>query len=116
MDQSNEKIIRNFKHHHDSTRRQLHDFIKAMCTEAKGDQVEGILLDKGMAPCVAREWGTEHLRRAALLKRVMVRKYRKDTSAFGKRGQDCRRIVASSMYEGRLLEFHATKGMRSYFQ
>ncbi len=114
MSQQNKKDIKNFKRRATNTRRQLHQFIKAMCAEAKGAEVEDILLGKGMTPCVAREWGNEHLRRAILLKRAMRRKYRKDTSAYGKRGQYGRRIIASMIRDGRQLEFHATKGHRSY--
>ncbi len=112
--QQNEKIIKNFKRRAASTRRQLHQFVKAMCDETKGDKVEAILLGKGMAPCVAREWGNQYCMRASLPKRVLDRKYRKETSAYGKRGQYGRRIVASSVCEGKQLEFHATKGPRSY--
>ena len=113
-EQLNKKIIKNFKRRVVNTRRQLHQFIKAMCAEAKGAEVEDILLGKGMTPCVAREWGSEHLRRANLLKRVMRRKYRKKTSAFGNCGQYGRRIISSKIRNGRHLEFHATKGHRSY--
>lgn len=113
-DQSNEKIIKNFKSRATSTRLQLHQFIKAMCNEAKGGEIEDILLDQGMAPCVAREWGNEHRRRDHILKRNIDHKYRKETSSFGKRWQDYRRIIASIIRNGRRLEFHATKGLRSY--
>ena len=114
MNQQDKKIIKNFKRRAVNTRRQFHQFIKAMCAEAKGAEVEDILLGKGMTPCAAREWGSEHLRRANLLKRVMRRKYRKDTSAYGKWGQYGSRIIASTIRDGRQLEFHATKGHRSY--
>jgi hypothetical protein len=111
-DQQNDKIIKNFKRRDVNTRRQLHDFINAMCEEAKGGEIEAILLGKGMMPCVAREWGNEHRRRDYLLQQAIKRKYRKETSSFGKRGQDYRRIIASTIRKGRLLEFHATKGLR----
>ena len=112
--QSNEKIIKNFKRRAASTRRQLHQFIKAMCNEAKGGEIEDVLLGQGMSPCVARELGNEHRRRDHILKRNIDRKYRKETSAFGKRGQSYRRIIASMIRKGRRMEFHATKGLRSY--
>ncbi len=112
--QENEKTIKNFKRRGTSTRRQLHVFVKAMCEEVKGAEVEAILLDKGMDPCVAREWGSEHRRRDILLKRALDKKYRKETSSFGNRGQDFRRIIASFIRNGRRFEFHATKGMRDY--
>ena len=113
-DQSNEKIIKNFKRRAASTRRQLHQFIKAMCNEAKGGEIEDVLLSQGMAPCVACEWGNEHRRRDHMLKRNIDSKYRKETSAFGKSGQNYRRIIASIIRNGRRIEFHATKGLRSY--
>ena len=50
--------IKNFKRRKTSTRGDLHRFIKAMREANKGDQVEAVLLEKGFAPCVAREWGT----------------------------------------------------------
>ncbi len=112
--QTNEKIIKNFKRRATNTRRQLHQFIKAMCNDAKGGEIEDILLDKGMTFCVAREWGNEHWRRDRLLKRNIDCKYRKETSTFGKRGQSYRRIIASMICAGRRFEFHATKGGRSY--
>ncbi len=112
--QQNEKTIEDFEARPQNTRGQLHKFVKAMCAEAKGAEVEAILLSQGVVPCVAREWGTEHLRRAKMLKRAVRRKYRKETSAFGKRGQYGRRIISSVVRDGRLVEFHATKGIRSY--
>lgn len=113
-DQRNEKIIKNFKRRDNSTRRQLHEFIKAMCEEAKGAEIEALLLGKNMAPCVAREWGNEHRRRDHLLKRAVDRKYHKETSTFGKRGQNYRRIIWSKIRNGRRMEFHTTKGLRTY--
>ena len=114
-DQSNVKIIKNFKRRATSTRKQLHQFVKAMCDDAYGDEIESILLDKGFAACIAREWGTEHLRRRHMLKLNVERKFRKETSPFGKRGQECRRINATVIRDdGRRLEFHATKGPRLY--
>ena len=112
VDQRNDKIIKNFKRRDVSTRRQLHEFVNAMCEEAKGGEIEAILLSKDMMPCVAREWGNEHRRRDYLLQQAINRKYRKETSSFGKRGQACRRIIASKIRKGRRLEFHATKGLR----
>ncbi len=112
--QQNEKIIKDFEDRPKSTRGQLRKFVKAMCEEADGDQVEAILLGKDYAPCVAREWGNAHLKRKSLLKRAFRRKYRKETSAFGPRGQFARRIISSVECDGRTVEFHATKGPRSY--
>ncbi len=114
-DQRNQKIIKNFKRHSTNTRSQLHQFIKAMSAEARGGEVEDILLSKGMTPCVAREWGNAHRIKDALLKRTMARKYRKETSSFGKRGQSYRRIIKSGVKDGRMFEFHATKGLRTYY-
>ena len=114
MSQQDKKTLKNFKRRATNTRRQLHQFINAMCAEAKGTEVEDILLGKSMTPCVAREWGSEHTRRAHLLNRTMRSKYRKDTSAYGPRGQNYRRIIKSIIRDGRHLEFHATKGPRSY--
>ncbi len=112
--QQNEKIIKDFEDRDTSTRGQIHKFVKAMCVEARGDEVEAILLAQGMAPCVAREWGTAHLRRASMLNRNVERKYRKETSSFGKRGQYGRRIIKSLVRYDRTVEFHATKGLRRY--
>ncbi len=109
------KIIKNFKRRTTNTRRQLHEFVKAMIADARGAEVEGILLEQGMAPCVAREWGNAYKMHDALLKRTMARKYRKETSGFGKRGQAYRRIIRAGVKTGRRFEFHATKGMRTYF-
>ena len=39
-DQRNQKIIKNFKHRATNTRRQLHQFVKAMGDEARGGEVE----------------------------------------------------------------------------
>lgn len=111
---TNQKIIKNFKSRDVSTRRQLHEFVKAMCNEGKGDEMENILLDKGMSPCKAREWGNQHIYRANLLKRNINRKYRKETSAFGRQRTNYRRIISSTICDGRVIEFHATKGTRSY--
>ena len=110
----NKKTIKNFIRRTTSTRRQLHQFVKAMGDDARGGEVEDILLDTGMAPCVAREWGNAHRLKDALLTRTMARKYRKETSAYGKRGQPYRRIMKAGVKNGRRFEFHATKGMRSY--
>ena len=110
----NKSIIKHFKRRTASTRRQLNDFIKAMISEARGAEVEDILLEQGMAPCVAREWGNAYKMHDALLKRVMARKYRKETSAYGKKGMPYRRIIRSGVKTGRRFEFHATKGMRTY--
>lgn len=112
--QDNKKTIKNYKRRDANTRRQLHQFVKAMGEEARGGEVEDILLEKGIAPCVAREWGNEYKRHDVLLKRVMARKYRKETSGYGKKGQAYRRIIKTSVKSGRRLEFHATKGMRVY--
>ncbi len=114
-DQRNQKIIKNFKRRITNTRRQLHQFVKAMGEEARGGEVGDILLDKGITPCVAREWGNAHRLKDALLKRTMARKYRKKTSSFGKRGQSYRRIIKSGVKDGRMFEFHATKGLRTYY-
>ncbi len=113
-DATNEQIIDYFQVKDAPTRRQLHIFIKAMCEEARGAEVEAILLGMDFAPCVAREWGTESKRRAFMLQRSMRRKYRKDTSAYGKRGQADRSIIATTLYGDRRAEFHATKGRRNY--
>lgn len=112
--QQNEKIIKDFEDCPKSTRHQLHKFVKAMCVEDRGGEVEAILLGKDMTPCVAREWGNAHLMRKSMLNRAFLRKYRKETSAFGKRGQYGRRIIKSLVRAGRTVEFHATKGLRSY--
>ena len=112
--QQNEKIIKDFEEQSKSTRGQLRKFVKAMCEENRGAEVEAILLGKDMTPCVAREWGNAHLKRKSLLNRAFRRKYRKETSAFGKRGQYGRRIISSLVRDGRQVEFHATKGLRSY--
>ena len=111
---TNQKIIKNFKGRVINTRHQLHEFVKAMCNEAKGGDIESILLGTGMAPCVARAWGSEHIRQADLLKRNINRKYRKETSAFGRQRQNYRRIISSTLKDERHIEFHATKGTRSY--
>lgn len=113
-DQLNEKIIKNFIASDKPTRRQLHEFVKAMGSEARGGEVEDILLDNGMTTCVAREWGNAHRIKDALLQRTMARKYRKETSAYGKRGQSYRRIIRSGVKDGRRFEFHGAKGLRTY--
>ncbi len=112
--QQNEKIIKDFKHSDTNTRAQLHKFVKAMCAEDRSGEIEDILLGKDMAPCVAREWGNAHLMRKSMLNRAFLRKYRKETSAFGTRGQYGRRIIKSLVRYGRTVEFHATKGLRIY--
>ncbi len=112
--QINQKTIKNFKRRATNTRRQIRQFVKAMGEEARGGEVEDILLDKGITPCVAREWGNAHRLKDALLKRTMARKYRKETSSFGKRVQSYRRIIKSGAKDGRMFEFHATKGLRTY--
>ena len=108
------KIIKNFKRRATNTRRQLHEFVKAMIAEARGAEIEGILLEQGMTPCVAREWGNAYKMHDNLLKRTMARKYRKETSAYGKKGMPYRRIMKSGVKSGRRFEFHATKGKRTY--
>ncbi len=113
-DYSNDKIIDDFKKFGPISRRSVHMFVKAMCIESQGAEVEAILLGHGFAPCVAREWGNEHRNRDKMLKRSIERKYRKETSAYGLRGQNYRSIIASSVSNGRRLEFHATKGPRDY--
>ncbi len=114
MSKKSNKIIKNFIDSERVVRRQIRGFVKAMCEAARGGEVEAILLGKGMAACVARDWGNEHRRRDNILKRAIDHKYRKETSAFGKRGQSGRRIIASTIRLGRSLEFHATKGERDY--
>ncbi len=112
--QINQKTIKNYKRRTISTRRQLHEFVKAMGEEARGGEVEEILLDQGMSPCVAREWGNVHRKKDVLLKRTMARKFRKETSAYGKRGESYRRIINTGVRDGRRFEYHATKGLRTY--
>ena len=111
---ANKKIIKNYKRRSTNTRRQLHQFVKAMGEELRGGEVEEILLSQGMAPCVAREWGNVHRKRDVLLKQALACKFRKETSAYGKRGQPYRRIMKAGVRNGRRFEFHATKGMRTY--
>ncbi len=119
------KLIKNFKRRQTSTRRELHQFIKAMREANLGDKVEGILLEKGFAPCVAREWGNAHLMHAAIHAKAKARKIRKELSTFGAKGDDYRRIIFSKVRNsipgfhglfttGRLWELHATKGWRDY--
>ena len=111
---TNEQIIDEFKARDASTRRQIHVFVKTMGIEARGHEVEAILLGKGLAICAAREWGNAHLMREFMRKRANLRKYRKETSAYGTRGQADRSIIATTVYGNRRAEFHATKGRRNF--
>lgn len=114
IDATNEQVIEEFKARDASTRRQIHVFVKVMGVEARGAEVEAILLGQGVATCVAREWGNAYLMREFMLKRANLRKYRKETSAYGKRGQADRSIIATTVYGDRRAEFHATKGRRNF--
>ena len=113
-DYSNDKIIDDFKKFGPISRRSVHMFVKAMCIESRGHEVEAILLGKGLAICAAREWGNAHLMREFMRKRANLRKYRKETSAYGTRGQADRSIIATTVYGDRRAEFHATKGRRNF--
>lgn len=117
--------IKNFKRRKTSTRVELHQFIKAMREANKGDEVEAILLTKGFAPCVAREWGNAYLLHATLTASAKKKKIRRELSKFGTKGEDYRRIIFSKIRDsvpgfhgifttGRLWELHATKGWRNY--
>lgn len=114
IDATNQQIIDEFKARDASTRRQIHVFVKVMCEEARGHEVEAILLGQGMSTSAAREWGNAHLMQEFMRKRANLRKYRKETSAYGKRGQADRSIIATTVYGNRRAEFHATKGRRNF--
>lgn len=53
-------------------------------------------------------------RRAALARRRARREERKLKSAFGRRGQYNRRVIARKVEDGQEVLFHATKGPRYY--
>ena len=95
-------------------RREIPDILAHFIRQGKPGRVEQFLLDRGIVPCVAREWGNEPARRqhaaAFRLKKITT----KALSAFGKRGDFGRRIIKTIHKYGREIVFHATKGYRTY--
>lgn len=95
-------------------KREISSVVKHFIDIGKPDKVEQFLLDRGVAPCVAREWGNEPARRKHMTDRNQEIKLRKEISLVGKRGDFGRRIVSTAHRFGREIVFHATKGVRTY--
>lgn len=80
-------------------------------------QIYRALINRGIMPCVAREYAGEERRATALVARAKRR--RDNRRRIGVRGTDYRRVIVSRPRpEGdghpRIVEYHATKGWRSY--
>ena len=71
------------------------------------------VLNAGAPDCVARDLAGEPARAAANLARRKDKSKRKRPRLFMRTARD-RRITKTRTKKGRLLEYHATKGWRSY--
>lgn len=98
-------------------------FITDKLLELKPNKIYKTLIEKGVAPCVAREWSKEPKRREVMLTRSLNRATRKLMSSSGRKHtrDPYRRILKTIVgktrdHLGHLHErqFHATKGWRSY--
>ncbi len=95
-------------------RREISSIVDHFINENKPEKIEQFLLDRGVAPCVAREWGNEPARRKHAADFHSKKFIRKEMSPVGKRGEYGRRIVKTIHRFGREIVFHATKGIRTY--
>jgi hypothetical protein len=77
---------------------------------ATTNQIRDALLERGVHPCVARDWSREANRRGAILDRVIEREGKKAKGHH----VPFRRIIKTITRHGREFQYHATKGWRSY--
>ncbi len=95
-------------------RREIFSIMKHFINAGKSGKVEQFLLDRGVTPCVAREWGNEPARRQHAKDFHSAKFITKETSTFGNRGTYGRRIIKTVHRFGREIVLHATKGIRTY--
>lgn len=91
-------------------RQEIAQFVEASIATRKIDDIYPLLVEAGVAPCVAREWANEPYRRAALARRRQEREERR--RPIGLPGAFGRRIIKTELRGGREHQLHATKGWR----
>ena len=95
-------------------RREIPSVVNHFIKEGKPDRIEQFLLDRGVTPCVAREWGNEPARRKHAEDFHSEKFIRKEMSPVTERGSFGRRIIKTMFRFGREIVQHATKGVRTY--
>ena len=111
-------------------RSAVEQLVNVLIRSGKADQIEKVLSEHDIHPCVIREFATEPKRREAMAQRMKAARDRKAASKFGAKGTAYRRIIhtkivpepgssLSELYKSlgtpsREHSFHATKGWRSH--
>lgn len=95
-------------------RREIFSVMNHFIKEGKPERIGPFLLDRGVAPCVAREWHNEPARRKHAEAFHSEKFIRKETSPVTERGSFGRRIIKTTYEFGREIVQHATKGLRTY--